>query len=202
MSESMAVDVPDWIPVEIKMDGNVIDRNVWNMRVITLRIANIGDVGILKSHFDDSSRWGFRTNHGRIVHWRVSGASSDYLYKTFSATSVEPNRLQFKPIIFDRGAYVALDVFVLHAKNQENQELRILPEGKIAGIDAFDLTRSRPSSGRIASAFGGDIIVQLLRLAGYGVVLLLIFIGTHRVATLKARRISRLRGDGASNDSA
>ena len=125
------------------------------------------------------------------------GASSRYIFDGLSPNSMGINRLQFKPILFDRGAYVTLEAVILYEKDHE---LHILPEGKIAGVQEFDLSQSPRSAVQLMSSFSGDIVVQLQRLGGYGGALLLIFMTTYAAVIGAARRLSRRREVRALDD--
>jgi hypothetical protein len=168
VGEANVLDVHAPVPsLDVLYKGQSIQRRNLNLRVVTLRVENSGDIDILRNFYDERIPWGVRMLSGRVVETRVAGGNSEYLARTLSPQVATPDLVVFAPVILDRGKYALVEMLVLHAKTAEP---RLVPTGKIAGVDrisvASDVPAERP--GILRSSFGGGALVQVLRAAGYG----------------------------------
>lgn len=139
VAESNVLDVHTPLPeLDIRYRGASLQSAGHNLKIITLRVANTGDVDILPSHYDPRAPWGFYVTAGRIAEVRVLSASSDYVRETIAPAIVQPNRVALGQIMLDTNASAELQLLVLHPATMQPA---IRAAGKVAGISSFAMER-------------------------------------------------------------
>jgi hypothetical protein len=147
----------------ISFEGQDIQKNNLNLRILTLRIENTGEVDILQNFYDNTKPWGCTIQDGKVVEIRTIGSNSDYLKNSLQPTVAQGNNIKFNKVIFERGKYVILEILVLHGKERLPE---LLPYGKIVGIDNITpkkswLENEKPSF--FSQLFYGGLLVQIVR---------------------------------------
>src|SRR6266571_3559485 len=125
--------------LSILFQGQDIQKQNANLRILGVRLVNEGDTNILENFFDSRIPWGLMIDGGRLIEARVTGSNAQYLSDNLHPRVTGNNEVDFDKLIFDRGKYVALELLVLHDKNIEPQ---IRPQGKIAGMDSIPIRNS------------------------------------------------------------
>src|SRR5262249_33173882 len=78
--ESNVLDIRQSLPdLQVSFQGEDIQRQNLNLRIITLRITNDGEVDILQPSYDQTEPWGFQLTGGRIIELRPVFSQSQYL---------------------------------------------------------------------------------------------------------------------------
>jgi hypothetical protein len=167
-SESNVMDVRTPLKdLSILFQGQDIQKQNSNLRILGVRLVNDGDTNILENFFDSRIPWGLRIDGGRLIEARVTGSNSQYLSDNLHPKVAGGDEVDFDKVIFDRGKYVALELLVLHDKNIEPQ---VRPTGKIAGMDTIPIRnsfREQDQEGFKAKVFKGPIPVQIVRIIAY-----------------------------------
>ena len=180
---------------------NVQEQNL-NLRILTISVANIGDVDILPSHYDQDDDWGMAFTNGKVIEVRLVDANSDYLRSKLVPQYISAETVIFPKVIFEKDAFFVVEVLLLHSKNDSPSFSSI---GKIAGIDK--VTVLPRSLGRQEVSFAkellqGSLLIQLTRVIIYfvgsivvlvGIVFALIGIGEGVNKVTRRRRRRRVR---------
>ncbi len=151
----------------ILFQGQDVQKESLNLRILSVRLANEGEANILENYFDSRIPWGLRIDGGRLIEARITGSNSQYLLENLHPQISEGTEVTFEKIIFDKGKYVNLELLVLHNKNVEPQ---VRPVGKIAGMDGIPVRnsfREHDQEGLTSKAFKGPIAVQIARTIAY-----------------------------------
>jgi len=154
----------------VLFQGQDIQQENANLKILVVRIANEGEVNILESYFDSRLPWGLEIEGGRAVEVRVTGSNSQYLAENLHPTVVGENRVLLEKIVFDRGKYVNLELLVLHSKNVE-PKVKVI--GKIAGMDDVIVSssfREHDQQGLAKTVFKGPLPVQIARTIAYSMI--------------------------------
>jgi hypothetical protein len=174
---------------------DIASRNL-NLRIMQVKIQNVGRSDILQVHYDQSSPWGLRVTDGTIVDVRVSDGSSRYLLDNVSPSIQSPDSIEFQKIILESMSYFTLEILVLHDRSTFPWLESV---GKIAGVHSVsivrqaDLDRSliyRMRQGHISAYL--DAINTVLGLISLLVLALLIVIGVVAVLWRILRFLYRL----------
>ena len=176
-NESNVLDVHTSVPdLQIYFRGQNVQAQNLNLRVVTVRIENSGDVDILQAQYAQEQLWGFEIEPGTIVEARVTGGSSTYLYRATRPT-VNGDSVTLPKVILERDRSVTLELLVLHQKGV-NPSIR--PFGKIAGIEQFYVSRRAFDDDKtfVKRAFAGSISVQFARVAAYGFAAMAVLFGS------------------------
>jgi hypothetical protein len=170
ISESNVMDVRTPLKdLSILFQGQDIQKENSNLRILGVRLVNEGDTNVLEGYFDSRIPWGLRIDGGRLIEARVTGSNSQYLSDNLHPR-VTGGEVDFDKVIFDKAKYVALELLVLHDKNVEPQ---VTPVGKIAGMDSIPIRnsfRERDQEGFKAKVFKGPIPVQIVRIIAYSLI--------------------------------
>ena len=145
---------------------NVQERNL-NLRIVTINIVNSGEVDILPTHFDREDDWGVHFKGGEVIEARLVDTNSDYLRSKIVPKRLGADTVAFPKVIFEKEDYFAIEVLLLHPKNELPS---ISSVGKIAGVrDITLITRSiaREDVGFITELFQGSAVVQVVRMIVY-----------------------------------
>ena len=171
VSESNVMDVRTPLKdLSILFQGQDIQKENANLRILGVRVVNEGEANILESHFDSKIPWGLHIEGGHLIEARVTGSNSEYLSNTLHPRVTGNDEVTFDKVIFDKGKYVALELLVLHNKNTEPT---IKPLGKIAGMDTIPIRqafRDQDQEGFKSKVFRGPIAVQIARTIAYFVI--------------------------------
>jgi hypothetical protein len=177
--ESNVLDVRTSVKdLAVLFEGRDIQQDNSNLKILTVRLANQGQVNILETYFDSRTPWGLQIDGGRIIEARVTSSNSPYLGENLQPKISDANHVNFQKVIFDKGKSVTLELLVLHNKNIEP---RVTAFGKVAGMDDIPVTnsfRDQEQQGFLKIAFEGPIAVQIARVISYFIVGLLAAIAT------------------------
>ena len=83
---------------------DVQERNL-NLRIMTINVANSGEVTILPSHFDNEDDWGITFEDGEMIEARLVNANSDYLRSKINLQHLRGDTVVFPKVIFEPGAF-------------------------------------------------------------------------------------------------
>jgi hypothetical protein len=170
-SESNVMDVRTPLKdLAILFQGQDIQKENSNLRILAVRIVNEGESNILENYFDSRIPWGLQIIGGRLIEARITGSNSEYLAENLHPTMNEANTVVFNKVIFDKGKYVTLELLVLHSRNVEP---RVKPVGKIAGMDDIPVRssfRGGEQEGLVSRVFKGPISVQIARTIAYSLI--------------------------------
>src|SRR6266849_7027895 len=89
-----------------------------NLKVITVRVENAGEVDILQSHYDRDDVWGIHVHSGKLIEVRLVTSNSDYVGKNLSPQLIPSDLIVLRKIIFERGKFFVLELLVLHSKEK------------------------------------------------------------------------------------
>ena len=174
---------------------NVQEQNL-NLRIVTINVVNSGEVNILPGHYDHEDDWGLKFKDGEVIEARLVDTSSEYLRSKVVPHRLGVDTVVFPKVIFEKDAFFAIEVLLLHPKNESPS---ISSVGKIAGINNITvLTRplAREEISFVTELFQGSARIQVLRAIIYFVGWLLVIIAailaligiTSFFSKLKARR--------------
>ncbi len=121
--------------LSVLFQGKDIQASNLNLRILTIRLINSGDLDILPNFYDQEDIWGIEIENGKIVEVKLADSNDDYLRSKLSPELFEPSKVRFKKIIFEKDKYFSLDILVLHSKGQP-PGIHVI--GKIAGIDTIN----------------------------------------------------------------
>lgn len=180
--------------LSITFRGEDLQNRNLNLRILTIRLENTGDVDILQGQYDQTEPWGFAITNGRLVEVRVKGSNSDYLRHAIRP-ALRDNVAYLAKTILERGRYVSLEALVIHSKGSDPT---VHPFGKIAGIDKLEVLRARRPDDLPwwQQAWGGPALVQLVRLFSYFVALVIVLgcaVGLVALVAFTGDRVARWR---------
>lgn len=152
--------------LEVRFQGQDIQALEQNLRVVSVQLANIGDVPITQGSYDLESLWGLRFENSRVVEARVVRHNDAYLADRLDPRVQSDSVVLGRPII-ERGSFVVVEAVMLQRRGEP---LQISPFGKIAGIRDIEVALAPPaveSPPVLREATSGRAIVQLVRLIVY-----------------------------------
>ena len=110
------------------------------LRILTFKVLNSGDLDLRKADFDSEFPIGFQISQGRIAETpQLIESSSDYLSKSVKTTVDTVDKAHFSDPILEVGEFFVLKVLVLA---DEGDAPDIIPLGKIAGLKEIKVIRS------------------------------------------------------------
>jgi hypothetical protein len=122
--------------LSIIFKGEDIQKKSLELKILTVKITNDGDLDISQSMFDQDVPWGLSISSGKIIEHRLSSANN-YISTRLSPQQSNLNSIEFKKVIFETGQSFTLEMLILHPKDIPPE---IHPVGKIIGIGAFQLS--------------------------------------------------------------
>lgn len=178
------VEVRERIPsLEILYNGEDILQSGREIRLLQVTLRNEGKT-IIQQDYDQQSPFGLRIPDAIILNAEVRDSNSDYLKekilrpglaRTETVSSVSTNgvatiptgdaRLPMDKLIFEKGKFVTLKMFVLRPKGASETKVAVL--GKIANIDRIAVEKRGPRRSNLEEPspvfllyfFGGYILV-------------------------------------------
>lgn len=157
--------------LDILYDSISLKKKKQNLRVVTIRLVNRGQVDVLKDFFDDNSPLGVKIVGGEIVESpELIEASSDYLSKNIHMNKVDRNTVLFSNVIIEKGEFLVFKALVLHNSNSQPSVESI---GKVAGekiIPVINIYNNKVEKSILTQAFEGRLTVQLIRAFTYLIV--------------------------------
>ena len=156
--------------LNIYFQGEDIQQKNLNLRMISVKIENTGNVDILQNHYDENVIFGLQIDDGHIIESRLVFSNSDYLISNLNLKIVN-NTIEFSKPILDKNKYFIVEILVLHDKDKGP---RLVPLGKIAGIEKMDVTKSYTERQTFfGDVFSGSSLVQSVRLVVYPILTLI-----------------------------
>jgi hypothetical protein len=152
--------------LRILFQGEEIESQNLGLRILILRVRNVGEADVLQIHYDTSEAWGFKVVGGQLIEVRVTDSNSDYLRRRINPIIAGENSVVFDKVIFERGRFVTFEVLILHPRDVRS---RIQPFGKIAGIDAIQSVVTPLGTGPtlFQRSVSGPLVVQAIRMVVY-----------------------------------
>ena len=154
---------------------NVQEQNL-NLRIVTINVVNSGEVDILPTHYDLADDWGIKFKDGEVIEARLVGTNSEYLRAKIVPQRLGVDTVAFPKVIFEQGNFFAIEVLLLHPKNDSPSMSSV---GKIAGINEITvLTRplSKQETSFVTELFQGRALIQVVRAFIYFVGSLLVIV--------------------------
>jgi hypothetical protein len=146
-----------------------------NLRVLTIRISNKGDLDLLEDQYEQRDDWGFSIRPGRVVNVRTTSSNSNYLETHINPRLTEgSDRIILEKSIFERQKWVLLDVLVIHSKSTPPE---LFPFGKIAGVDSIPVLKpylTKEHETLRSRVTNGTLLVHCLRFLLYLAILIAI----------------------------
>ena len=147
----------------IEFRGRDVQEQNLNLRIVTINVANTGEVDILQSHYAEEIDWGIEFQSGEVVEARLVDASSEYLMSEVVPQQSGPRTVTFPKVVLDRGSAFVIEVLLLHSISEFPSLSAV---GKIAGIEEINV-ESRPLTMQeerlFAQIFRGSPLVQVSR---------------------------------------
>lgn len=178
----------------ISFQGKDIEEENLNLRILTIKVENSGEVDILQNYYDVDDIWGIQVQNGEIIEARLVDSNSDYIKSNLNPTVTgEENIVEFRKVIFEREKFFTLEILVLHEKDKLPQ---IMPIGKIAGIDKITVVKYQAGEAEqnfLAQLISGNVGVHIVRSIMYLVaalvtVVVIVFFAAGAVALRDNRR--------------
>ena len=118
--------------LSIVFRGQDVQEQNLNLRILTIRVANVGDVDILPGHYARDDDWGLQFDDGKVIEARLVATNSDYLQSKVIPEPKGTNGVVFPKVIFEQDDFFVVEVLLLHSKDDSPSFSSM---GKIAGID-------------------------------------------------------------------
>lgn len=161
--------------LDIVYDSTSLKDKNQNLRVISIRIKNVGNTNILKTFYDNVSPLGVQINDGYIVeNPEILETSNDYLKANLKAIKKNDSIINFANVILDKSEFYEIKLLVLHELNQTPSLTAI---GKIAGINHIQIINSSEVEADIpffTKSFSGNIFIQLTRGIAYFIIIVIL----------------------------
>lgn len=150
--------------LDILYDSTSLKQKNENLRVIRLKVKNVGNINILKTFYDNNSPLGLKIINGYIVELpELVESSTNYIKDNLSIYKNNSDCITFSSIILEPDDYFEIKFLVLH---KANITPTVLPIGKIAGIKDINVVNSYDVIQGISfwsKIFIGNIFVQLAK---------------------------------------
>jgi hypothetical protein len=138
------------------------------LSVMTVRISNPSRVDILQAFYDPKEPLTITLPDARIIECKTQSATTEYLTRNAQLTVTSEQSLSIPPVIFEAGQSFVVRLLVLHP---ENSYPSLIPSGKVAGIQKFEVIEApkpSPSQSLLHTIFYGDALIQIVRTIAYG----------------------------------
>ena len=195
LSESRVYSVSEDVSkLEIIFEGEDIRKKNQTLSLVTFRIINSGSANILKSSFDTEHLPILSLSNCRIIRADLIRASNDYLQAAAQFIIASNNTcVIINPVIIDPDEFFDLKFLLLH---QEGEKPSVQLSGKVAGVSKLQLVslysqKDRPSFWKFA--FGGNLVVQVIRFVGYFLGAFLILVSIAGISAAVLQRIEKFR---------
>jgi hypothetical protein len=163
--------------LKITFQGEDMIENNNNLKIITVKVMNMGEASILENQYDSRNNWGFRVSGGNIIESRIINSNSEYLKGNISPSVSDGKTVNLEKVIFESGNFITLELLVVHSKEQI---LEIIPFGKIAGVNKMSVIntfqKSQDEKPILEQVINGNWVIQILKLFVYSVLLLFLLI--------------------------
>ena len=195
VSNSSVLDVREEIAdLEIIHAGTDLRGSGQSLRVLVVRVSNVGSEDILNDYYDASAPLGFSVKNGELISAEVQSASEAYLENTVQIAIRELSEVIFSPVILGSNSYFSVRVLVIHT---ESMLPRVTPIGRVARVRSISLLEApqAPQTGGFwRETFGGSIWNQVIRLVAYPVALVLLVVSVVApISTLSSAMETRRR---------
>ena len=140
ISDSSVLDVREEVSdLQIIHAGADLRRSGKSLRVMVVRISNIGGEDILKSFYDGEAPLGFSVANGELVSTEIQATSEAYLDDRVILRVKDTSKVLFSPVILAPKSYFSVRVLIKHSEST----LPVLtPIGKIARVSSISLVQA------------------------------------------------------------
>ena len=173
--------------------GQDVQEQNLNLRIVTVNIANSGGTNILPTHFDSEVDWGMKFESGEVIEVRLVDTDSEYLQSRVVPQQLDSGTVVFPKVIFEKGDSFAVEVLLLHPKNESPSYSTV---GKIAGIEEFTVLErplTQQEVGFWGQLFQGSGLIQVVRSLVYSVGTVLVIVIAAAVAVAPGEYFEKRR---------
>lgn len=197
-SNSAVLDVKEELgKLDILYRGESLNEKSQELRFMTIKVINNGDMAITEGSYDSSLPIGFSIINGVLAEEAsLIDFSQDYLEENLKLNKENDTDVTFSKIIIDPESSFEIKLLILY---QSGDKPSITPIGKIASLDKIDVfvnAENIEEKSFIRSTFAGDFYKQAIRVFIYGIVFFLILIAfvvideKHELYKVKRRKTS------------
>jgi len=194
LSDASVLDLREKLgDLEIVYDGVDIQKAKKSLRVIVVRVTNLGPDDILKSHYDEKTPLGMRALKGTLLRADILSSSNPYLRQTLRIHLQPPDTALFDPVILEANEWFTIKSLILHP---EGARPELEPIGKVAGVREIrrvDLTEAAAEPSFLAQTFSGGVWVQAARLVSYFFGLIAVLLGVGAPIAAASEALARRR---------
>ncbi|MDW3651801.1 MAG: hypothetical protein R8P61_32280 [Bacteroidia bacterium] len=185
--------------LDILFDSVSIKKEQKNLRIITIKISNIGNENLTLNLYDKKDPLGFKIENGEVLQKPVLlEASNDYLKRNLKITRIESSEYRFSSVILDKSQYFSLKILCLV---NENVVPNVIPIGYISGngVPGIKINFKESDKSKIGffkELFYGNIFIHFLRFIIYWLIIIaitILTIVTYDSIRIKFRRRKRKR---------
>ena len=118
-----------------------INEELYDLRILTIRVENVGDVDIHSNHYDDEYMWGMKFDFGELIDVKLIDSSSEYLSQKLDVLEAGSDSVTFPKLIFEKDEFFVIDALILHP-NRYRPSVQAF--GKVAGIEEITVLNLSP----------------------------------------------------------
>ena len=122
--------------LEVQYNGIDLRKSDSNLSILTFRVINRGEKGILKSHYDNKFPIGLTISKGELVTMPEIISSSDNNYFNDVFKKAGEDTILFEQKIIDQNQYFDIKCLL---KNKNGIKPEINPIGKVAGVNKIEV---------------------------------------------------------------
>ena len=152
--------------LRIEFRGQDLQEQDLNLKVVKINVANAGETHIRAGDYSNID-WGIKVVGGQVIEAKVDRSNAANVISTNDLRYIGSDTIGFPKIVFDKRDAFAIELLLLHPNDAEPD---IVPIGKIAGVENFDLVPP-PLPGQevgfVGQAFGGSFRVLAVRSGVY-----------------------------------
>lgn len=179
VSNSSVLDVREQVPnLAIIYSGTDLTETNQSLRVIIVRVKNVGSEDVLKSYYDEKAPLGIAIAGGSIISVDLQDTSEKYLTENLVIQTESSSQATFSPVILGSNQHFTVKALIIHA---ESSEPSISPTGRIARVSSIRLTSSQElqEPGFWTQVFSGSLLIHATRLPIYfiGLIVAILAIG-------------------------
>lgn len=182
--------------LDILFDGESLKDKEENIRIINVKISNIGNKDITIDFYDGNDPIGINIHNGFLIDKpELISSSNDYIERNLKNRILSDSiNIKFPNLIIDKGEFFILKLMIIH-KSSITPFLTSI--GKIAGQKDIEIiqTVEKKETPFFVKTFQGNIWIQIIRLLLYTIAAIIFIIviafSVERINSVLTRKRSK-----------
>jgi hypothetical protein len=163
--------------LDVTFEGESIRKKQQTLSLLTIKIANAGNLDIGMGAFDPANLPGISVKHCiKIFNPEFVRGSNPYFAKGDRVRLKDEHSFEVLPVLLDKHEYFVVKILVLHGQDEIPDVEKFGKYGGVSQIDIVSTSSNEDRRSLLVRTFGGDAVIQFVRAVVYTILTIAVIV--------------------------